>query len=208
MKACPQNERLQDYLDGLLPDDRAEEFRTHLQGCASCALELAILRRVVARVAALPDFETDPSLTEHILERVLPSRERRRRWMRILGWSYAGVFAALVAGAGGWLMDPAARTLVANGSVRLSTQVVQSLVFVLNALSYVILSLADGWGLVQQALQSAGPVGRALAAALMQPAIGLASIGALAACAGVLWWMRPRSGGSRRGVPHVGVLGF
>jgi hypothetical protein len=51
------------------------------------------------------------------------------------------------------------------------------------------------------------PVARALSALLSQPPLLLIVLASFTACAGLLWWMRPRTESSAE-VRHVGMLGF
>lgn len=210
MKACPKNDRLQDYLEGLLPREEAEAYQTHVQGCASCALELAIYRRLMARLDNLPEFEPDPALTEHIFERILPSRERKRRWVRALGIAYAASLAA-IAGAGMvWLAQPGSSELVAGWSARASGAFLQGMVWGLDLFTYALARIVQGRGLLEVVGVKLAPLVRVIPAVVFQPALAALVIAASGACAGVLWWMRPRDAGVRRqrGGGHVAMLGF
>jgi anti-sigma factor RsiW len=210
MKACPKTEQLQDYLEGLLPAADAHTYQAHVQGCASCALELAIYRRLIARLDALPEFEPDPALTEHIFERILPSRERKRRLVRALGIAYAASLAA-VAGAGVvWLAQPGSMEIVTGVSARLSGAFLQGVVWGLDAFTFALARVVQGRGLLEAMGVKLAPLLRVIPAVVFQPTLAALAIAASAACAGVLWWMRPRDAGARRqrGGGHVAMLGF
>jgi anti-sigma factor RsiW len=210
MKACPKTERLQDYLEGLLSAAEAHDFQAHVQGCASCALELAIYRRLVARLEALPEFEPDPALTEHIFERILPSRERKRRLVRALGIGYAATLA-VVAGAGTlWLAQPGSQEILASVSTRLSGVMLQGMVWTLDAFTYALALVVQGRGLLEALGIKFAPLVRVIPAVVFQPTLAALVFAASAACAGLLWWMRPRDAGVRRqrGGGHVAMLGF
>jgi len=206
MSDCSHQHRIQDFLDGELSDGDAREFRGHLAGCAACAAELAVYTRVFADLGRAPLPDPGPALTERILNRVAPSRLRRRRWVRALGWGYAagmlGSLAALVV----WLMQPGTLHAIALLYATASHRLVQLVVFAVNALSFATLSLAGGWSLLNAAGSWLAPLGRAMLEMLAHPSVAAALWPAAAACLAVLWWMRAR--GRAQGGRHVGVLGF
>ena len=47
-------EELQDFQEGLLPSEREEEVRRHLEGCPACQDELAALQGLLADLGDLP----------------------------------------------------------------------------------------------------------------------------------------------------------
>jgi hypothetical protein len=208
MNACAQRQRVQDYLDRALEPAAAEAFRAHLAGCAECAAELALYRRVFDALAAVPDWDPGAALTERVLGRVLPSRVRRRRRLVALGWGYAGTLAAMLAAVGVWGSRPGAGHALEALSGEASSRVLQTGVFMLNAFTQASLRFAEGWGLLATAVERLSPVHRAVSTMLAQPAVALTSWAAALVCVGVLWWMRPRSRAAARGVRHVAVLGF
>ena len=56
--------QLQDFLDGLLPDPERAEFQAHLAGCAHCAAELALYRRVFRELESMEREAFGFSLSE------------------------------------------------------------------------------------------------------------------------------------------------
>jgi hypothetical protein len=82
------------------------------------------------------------------------------------------------------------------------------MVFALNALSVSVLSLAGSGQWLMAAGERLAPLGRALTALFSRPEILAPLSIAVAGCVALLWWMRPRDAESRKGVRHVGVLGF
>lgn len=52
--------RLDDYVDGLLPDEVAAEVRRHLERCEECREEVAALRALLADARALPRRAAPP----------------------------------------------------------------------------------------------------------------------------------------------------
>jgi anti-sigma factor RsiW len=207
VSGCPRRRSIQDFLDHELAEPQAELLRRHLEGCADCAAEAALYRRAFRALDRLALHDPPPALAGQVLERVLPSRVRRR-WVARVGWSYAASLAASMAGAALWLTRPGARQLLDSLSAVASRRLVESVTFVLDALAFGVVSLANGWG--QAAMWSArlAPLMRALEALMSQPAIRLALLMAGITCAVVLWWMRPRDQRSVEGIRHVGVLGF
>jgi anti-sigma factor RsiW len=204
---CPESFRFQELLDGELPAAEALELREHAASCESCGSELALYRRLYHSLERLPEWDPGPAFTARVMERVLPSRVRRR-WLRVLGLGYATLTAFIVAGAVVFATQPAARALVETLSAVASRRLAQTMVFALNALSFSALSLAGGEQWITAAGRRLAPIGRALAALFSQTDILVPLTIAGAACVAVLWWMRPRGAEARKGIRHVGVLGF
>ncbi len=207
MTTCPESERIQDFLDGVLPPGQALLVREHVGSCERCARDLALYRRVFLSLEKLPTWDPGPALTARVLDRVLPSRVRRR-WVRTLGLGYATVLALSVAGMLSLVTHPASRALLESLSAGLSRRLAQAMMFGLNALSFTVLSFAGGERLLASVGERLAPIGRALAVLFSQPAVTVPLSIAVAACAVVLWWMRPRKAGAGRGGHHVSVLGF
>lgn len=199
--------RIQDYLDGEMDAAGTLAFRDHLAGCASCAAELALYRRTFAALDAMVLARPPLALADRVLEHVLPSRVRRR-WVRTLGWAYAGVFATSLAAMGLWTAQPGTRALLADVADGMSKRMVETLMFVLNALAFLMVSLVNAWSFVIGAAGRLAPFARALGALLSDPGIQITLVTAAAACGALLWWIRPREKRHSRGVRHVGVLGF
>ena len=81
---CVQiEERLSDYLDGLLPESEQRQFRAHVEACASCAPLLAQVTHVVSRLHALEAEQPPAALISKILDQTLGPRKPGRNW---LGW--------------------------------------------------------------------------------------------------------------------------
>src|SRR5262249_1875360 len=95
MKRCAQTIKVQDWLDGELAPEEAARFEAHLAGCPECEAEAPAYLAVFAEVRALPLLDPRPELFDRIMDEVLPNRAPR--WVRVLGWAYAGAFAASVA---------------------------------------------------------------------------------------------------------------
>jgi anti-sigma-K factor RskA len=93
--------RLDDYVDGALPESEAAEVERHLHACSACALEERGLRRLLAEARALPR-EAAPSrdLWSGIAERILVEHRPRVPWRtggRAPLWSAAAAAVLLAA---------------------------------------------------------------------------------------------------------------
>src|SRR5439155_8749324 len=123
-RRCPESAGVQDFLDDLMPPLAAERFRRHLEGCAECAGELAAYRRVFGAIERVRLLDPGPRLSERILAAVLPS-SIRRRWIKTVGWTYAGSLAASVAGAFALASLPGSRTWLDTATATASQHTVQ-----------------------------------------------------------------------------------
>jgi Putative zinc-finger len=207
VSTCPKTFRFQELLDGDLPAGEGLEIREHAAACESCAAELALYRSLYHSLERLPEWDPGPAFTARVLERVLPSRVRQR-WLRALGFGYASLSALTAAAALFFATQPAARALVETLSAVASRRLARAMVFALNTLSFSALSLAGGEQWLAAAGRRLAPFGRALAALFSQVDILVPVTIACAACVAVLWWMRPHAAEARKGVHHVGLLGF
>ena len=204
MKPCPETIRVQEYLDGELPPAERDAFRAHLAGCDECAAEVALYRVVFQRLSSLALLEPSSALADRVLEEVLPARPGR--WVRMLGWAYAGLVGASLAALGAAIALPTPRAWTYRLAAEATRSLVGSFVFVLKAANATALRLLDGF--------SGGMSGRtaalwhAVATPLAQPLVVFTLWSALLTCAVVLWWMRPRERRAIRGSDHVGLLGL
>ncbi len=202
MNHCPETLRVQDWLDGELAPDQATRFAAHLTGCRECEAEAAAYRVVFSELRAVPLLDPRPELFDRIMDSVLP--HQAPRWVKVLGWTYAGAFAAslgLIASAfvlpapSAWL-----RGVIAAGMRSLT-----------DTGTFVVRSLSDGLARFGEFLAGGGGMSRLwklLWGALAHPAVFLTLLAALGVCAAVLWWMRPRERRATGEIPHVGMLGL
>jgi anti-sigma factor RsiW len=80
-------ERLSDFLDGILSPAEAAEFSAHASGCDACGSLLAQVGGLVHRMHALDALETPPQLIAKILESTLgPRRAQSAGWQRWFAW--------------------------------------------------------------------------------------------------------------------------
>lgn len=213
MNACSERHRLQDLLDGTLPEAEERALRAHVASCASCAAELAGWERLFTSLERIPMAEPDPALTERILTRVVPARVRRR-WAAAIGWSYAGAFAACAAIAGVAFAQPGVRAALENAAGLASRGLVGVVAFFFNTLGSAAVGLVNGWNLLAETGGRFEPFLRAFATLLTAPTVEIAAWTAGAACVALLWWMRMAPAGerARRRGGHsgrgLGIVGF
>jgi anti-sigma factor RsiW len=204
---CPDSGTLQDFLEDLLAPEARLAVERHLGTCDRCGQALARLDHVFSSLGRLPLEAPAAGLAERVLDEVLPDR-RSVRWMRRLGAGYAWTFAACVVAIGAWVAQPAGRSFLTWVAAESSARVLHSLMFVVHTASFVALSLSGGWGIVSAVGAKVSPFARALFVVadhgLIQLALGVSAV----LCVSLLWWLRPRAGRPRKGMPHVGVLGI
>jgi anti-sigma factor RsiW len=202
MKRCLESHKVQDFLDGELAAEESARFEAHLAGCAECEAELAAFRVVFSELRSVPLLDPRPELFERIMEQVLP--HRMPRWVRVLGWAYAGAFVASLAAIGSAFVLP-------GPSEWLPGVLAAGLRSLTSTGSFVARTLSEGLARTGAALAGGGSAGhllRLLGGALSRPAVLLTVIAALFVCAAVLWWMRPRERSAAGEIPHVGMLGL
>ena len=195
MNTCPDTAELQDWLDGQLSPGEAARLEAHVASCVACAAEVDAYRAVFAGLDTLPLLEPSPELHARILDAVLPHRVPR--WVRIAGGLYVGslvasaaaiVVALLLPGPSDWIhgVFASGMSAFAHGGVFLMRSVTETLAQA---------GVAVRWF-------------RLVADVLMQPALFLAVTAAIATCAALLGWLRPREARDAREVTHVGLLGL
>ena len=202
MNRCRETRNVQDWLDGTLEPEAAARFETHLAGCAECEAEVAAFRVVFAELRSLPLLDPRPELFQRIMDEVLP--HRAPRWVRVLGWTYAGAFAASAAAIGSAFVLPGPSAWL-HGVIAAATRSLTG------TGTFVLRSLSDGLARAGETVTGAGSAGRMLKlvwGALAQPAVMVTIVAAIAVCAGLLWWMRPRERSETGEIPHVGLLGL
>jgi hypothetical protein len=114
MRCEEVRERLDDYVDGALPEATAGRMRDHLQGCDPCGQRERALRRLLQRAAALPRSlapgrDLWPGIERELrrspgrspgglggMERPRPGRFSTPHARRVLAWAMAATVAALV----------------------------------------------------------------------------------------------------------------
>jgi len=200
MNRCPDPDRLEALFDGDLAGAEAEAVRAHAAACPACAAEWAALERVAACVRGAVMADPGPSLTERILDRVLPSR-LRRRWVTGIGWAYGATTAVSTYALISWISRPETPGWVVDRLGEGSLRALQAGLFTLNAIAFSWVRALDGWTVV-------APLLRALSRPLADPVIVASIAGAVLACVATLWWMHARRDPVTRKVEHVGLLGF
>ena len=202
MTRCTETRNVQDWLDGTLAPEAAARFEAHMAGCPECEAEAAAYRVVFAELRALPLLDPRPELFDRIMEQVLP--HRAPRWVHALGWAYAGALTASVLAIGSAWVLPAPNAWL-HGVIAAATRSITG------TGTFVLRSLTDGLARVGETFAGTGSEARMLKlmwGALSHPAILVTIVAAIAVCAGLLWWMRPRERRDSGEIPHVGLLGL
>lgn len=94
MTLHPTEERLNDYVDGLLSGGEVEVLERHLEGCAACRAEVEGVRSLLARVAELPrDISPPPGVWEAVRDETLdrPAGRWEALWRVRYGLAAAAV---------------------------------------------------------------------------------------------------------------------
>ena len=73
--------RLNDYVDGLLPEAECGDLARHLEGCPECRESVVALRFLKEQAAALPRSEEPPRDLWPAIEGALPGRRHGLRWL-------------------------------------------------------------------------------------------------------------------------------
>ena len=63
----PRSERLQDFVEGVLPSATAARVRVHLQGCDPCRTEVEEWRTLFASLGTLPGLQPGPSFADRVM---------------------------------------------------------------------------------------------------------------------------------------------
>lgn len=83
----PDEDRIQAYFDGRLPDGERAAIRAHLGRCAACAAEAEAWRELFAGLEELPRHAPSPGFAERVLDQVTVTEgvgARIRRWLSSL----------------------------------------------------------------------------------------------------------------------------
>jgi len=205
MTRCPETRLIQDWLDGELAPERAARLEAHVAGCAACSAEASGYRALFGELRALPLLDPRPELFHRIMDEVLP--QRAPRWVKVVGWTYAGAFATS-------LLAIASAVVLPGPSAWLHGLIAAGMRSLTGTGTFVLRSLSDGLARFGEALAGDGGAARwvgPLGAALAHPVVWLTATAALSVCAALLWWMRPRERDERPEpgeMPHVGLLGL
>lgn len=206
MNRCPESDRIEAWLDREMKPGDAASFERHLAGCEHCAAEARALESLYESLRAVPRWDPGPSLTERILDRVVPSRVFRRQ-LTVLGWCYTAVTAVTTFAFISWVVRPETHVWLGRLVSAAYGRLIDTGLFALDAIMTVALRLQRGWGLVEVLGGWVVPVARALAALAADPVVSGALWGAVACCAALLWWLRPSPVRVMRGRNrHVGIL--
>ena len=209
MNRCAESRFVQDYLDHELSPERTRAFEAHAAQCASCAAEIAAYGSMFAALGgpALRVEDPGPSLTERILDRVVPSR-LRARWVTAFGWAYGTASAVTTFAFVSWVVQPSTHVWLAQSYSETSLRVVQTLLFSYQAATQSWVQVIEGFSFLAALAERSAPLFRALARPWTVPMLAAIAVAAVLSCAGVLWWMRPRRREAMEEIRNVGLLGF
>ncbi|MGH9775461.1 MAG: anti-sigma factor family protein [Candidatus Acidiferrales bacterium] len=79
-------ERLSEYLDGMLGAAEAREFAAHAETCGKCKPLVASVSHVVQRMRMLQEIEAPEGLTERIIAATSGPQKEKRGWRAGLRW--------------------------------------------------------------------------------------------------------------------------
>ncbi len=99
MSCRPHRARLGPYLEGDLGDAERARTAAHLESCASCRQELALLHGTVALLRGLPDVEPPPHLAQRVVARLRDGEGAASFWDRLAAALGSRAFGAGCAGA-------------------------------------------------------------------------------------------------------------
>ena len=110
---------LHEYLDGCLSPAAAVPLKDHLDSCATCGAELAVLTSASRLVRALPHVDSPARVRESV---AAEQRRRARRAPVLLGWRPALAAAAALIAVGGLMFarhspQPEMRSVIARAPV-------------------------------------------------------------------------------------------
>jgi anti-sigma factor RsiW len=205
MNHCPETDRIEAWLDGELSPEAARKLERHVAGCGQCGAELAVLRSLFASLRTIRPPNPGLALTERILDRVVPSRVRRRV-VTAIGWSYTAVSAVTTFAFISWIVRPETHVWLGRLLSAAWRSTMDSSLFALGAIASVAHRIGEGVSFLELLTGWLGPVGRALGLLATDPVVAAALWSAVVASALTLWWMRPSSGQITRGNRNVGIL--
>lgn len=207
MNRCPESEHLESWLDGELGRDAARAFERHLTGCPTCAGERAAYASLFATLRHARVADPGPRLTERILDRVVPSRIRRRL-VTLVGWCYTALSAVTTFAFISWVVRPETPIWLGRLLTTAYGRVIDTALFSIGALTTAMLRVQQGLGLLEALSGWLVPVSRALRLLVGDPMVAAPLWAAIATCGLLLLWMRPRPIHVVRGNRHVGILAF
>jgi anti-sigma factor RsiW len=79
-------ERLTDYLDGVLTREEAAAFSAHTAGCAACSKMVSRVRTLVSRMEEIEPLDPPVHLNARILDATLGPRTQAPDWRKWFDW--------------------------------------------------------------------------------------------------------------------------
>lgn len=81
---CEQiQERLSEYIEGLLDHENHTAMQNHLAFCPRCQAEVQTLTRGIRAVADLPSIEPPPGFSQKVMARIRQEAEKPRLWQHL-----------------------------------------------------------------------------------------------------------------------------
>jgi hypothetical protein len=119
-QACPQIDKVYDWLTDRLTGPEKSAFEQHLAGCEACRAEVAALEEALGHLAAWPQPRLSPGFSQEVLARLDSPRpglaSRLSQWFAWRPWPMvagalvaAGLVVAVIGFFPGILSDPALR---------------------------------------------------------------------------------------------------
>ena len=208
MKPCPGRDDIEILLDGELDAVREGALRAHAALCPTCGPELADYERLLATLRHASSWEPEWTVRERILDRVLPSRIRRR-YVQIFGWLYGSATAVLTFGFLSAVSRAEVRSAAAQWAGEVTHGSVRLMVGALELLAVNATHFPERLRGLQSLERLFTPLGRALEQSYHVPAVQLSVWAAALVCAALLAWIHARDQHARsigNGGPHVGIL--
>ena len=128
--------------------------------------------------------------------------------MTLVGWCYTAVSAVTTFAFISWVARPETPIWLGRLVTAAYGRLVDTALFGVSALTATAVRVQQGLGLLEVLGEWLLPVSRALRLLASDPMVAAPLWGAIATCAVLLLWMRPRPLSIVRGNRHVGILAF
>ena len=196
------------WLDGEVTASERARVAAHLGDCADCAAEARIYRTLFRSLEHLPRHAPPAGLAARITSRALAQQRalRRKRWLGVAGWGYAGATVSLLLALGlsPWREDAVAglRTFASAGL----TSLVRAFLGAVDRMFWVFdhaIRLHDQARAVGDLF---APLGRSIELVAAQPEMRLGATLALLLMTALWWFLRHRPTRDEGRMPDVAFL--
>jgi anti-sigma factor RsiW len=79
-------ERLSEYLDGILSQEEASAFAVHAAGCSNCTRLMARVGGLIGQMHQLEEIDAPPQLIRNILDVTIGPRTQKAGWSKWFAW--------------------------------------------------------------------------------------------------------------------------